>query len=669
MNVLDRKLLRELTRSWALVLAVISIMAVGVTCFVGLQSVHRNLTGARRNYYDQCRMADFWIDVKKVPVVELDAVAKLPGIREIRPRIQYAVTVDLEEVRQPINGLVLSLPTKRASVVNDIILRQGDYFSDKRRNEVIVNDAFARRHRLYPGSRLHLLLNNRREELFIVGTAISCEFTYLIGPGTFVPDPEHFGVFYVKQEFAEEVFDLEGAANQIVGRFAPGEKMGKESLRQAETLLDSYGVLQVTPLKLQSSNQFLTGEIDQIGTFATIFPTIFLIVAALVLNVLMLRLARQQRTVIGTLKAIGYSDRQVFLHFLKFGLIVGLIAGLLGGVGGYFDSLLMTTMYSWFFQFPNLRNEFSGQAYAIGIGLALSCSWIGSWYGSRAALALPPAQAMRPEPPRQGRAILLERATWLWGRLNASWRMTARNLFRNRLRTGMGIFSATMGASLMINGFMLVEATRFMIDFHFFRLSTSDIDLAFDEEQGIEAIDELKHLPGVDLAEPALAVSCNLKHGPYQRKTVLTGLLPQPQLTTPRDTAGEKLRVPDDGVLLTQRLADLLHARRGDRITMVPVKGGRRPIELQVVEIGDSYIGISAYANIHTLSRAVEEELVAYLDEELAPDHRARVEHRLAEDARYREKLQHMQKIWSFMMRLILPVLWQKPIPPRPALR
>ena len=444
----------------------------------------------------------------------------------------------------------------------------------------------------------------------IVGTAISCEFTYLIGPGTFVPDPEHFGVFYVKQEFAEEVFDLEGAANQIVGRFAPGEKMGKESLRQAETLLDSYGVLQVTPLKLQSSNQFLTGEIDQIGTFATIFPTIFLIVAALVLNVLMLRLARQQRTVIGTLKAIGYSDRQVFLHFLKFGLIVGLIAGLLGGVGGYFDSLLMTTMYSWFFQFPNLRNEFSGQAYAIGIGLALSCSWIGSWYGSRAALALPPAQAMRPEPPRQGRAILLERATWLWGRLNASWRMTARNLFRNRLRTGMGIFSATMGASLMINGFMLVEATRFMIDFHFFRLSTSDIDLAFDEEQGIEAIDELKHLPGVDLAEPALAVSCNLKHGPYQRKTVLTGLLPQPQLTTPRDTAGEKLRVPDDGVLLTQRLADLLHARRGDRITMVPVKGGRRPIELQVVEIGDSYIGISAYANIHTLSRAVEEELV-----------------------------------------------------------
>lgn len=334
MTALNRKLLRELARSWGLLLAIVSIMAVGVTCFVGMQSVYFSLSDARQSYYNQCRMADFWIDLKKAPLAEIEAVAQLPGIREVRPRIQFSVTVDLEEATDPINGLVLSLPNERKPVINDIVLRQGDYFTPRRQNEVIVNDAFARRHKLYPGETIHLLLNNRREELFIVGTAISSEFTYLLGPGSFVPDPEHFGVFYLKRDFAEEVFDMQGAANQIVGRFAPGqESLAADSLLKAERMLEPYGVFQTIPLKQQQSNQFIKGEIDQIGMFATIFPTVFLIVAALVLNVLMMRLTRQQRTIIGTLKAIGYTNQQIFLHYLKFGLLVGLVAGVLGGVG------------------------------------------------------------------------------------------------------------------------------------------------------------------------------------------------------------------------------------------------------------------------------------------------------------------------------------------------
>ena len=161
-------------------------------------------------------MADYWIDVKKVPLAEMELVDAFPACGICGARISFAATVDIEEEETPINGLVLSLPDNRRPVINDIVLRQGDYFTPVRRNEVIVNDNFARKHKLYPGSRLHLLLNNRREELIVVGTAISCEYTYLIGPGTFVPDSRTFGVFYIKQTYAEDVFDLQGAANQIL---------------------------------------------------------------------------------------------------------------------------------------------------------------------------------------------------------------------------------------------------------------------------------------------------------------------------------------------------------------------------------------------------------------------------------------------------------------------
>lgn len=614
--MLNRKLVRDLAKAWGMLLAIIAIMAVGVTVFVAMRSVHRNLTEAKQDYYRQGRMADLWVDVKKAPLAEMADVAKIPGVRDLRPRISFAATVDIEETETPINGLVLSLPDRREPVINDIVLRQGDYFTPVRRNEVIVNDVFARHHKLYPGSRLHLLLNNRREELIVVGTAISCEFTYLIGPGTFVPDSKTFGVFYVKQTYAEEVFDLEGATNQILVRLAgttagsSTEAATNEIARQIEMKLDSYGVLQTTALKYQSSNQFITGEIDQLRTFATIFPGVFLMVAALVLNALMLRTARQQRTVIGTLKAVGYSDGQVFVHFVKFGLLIGFVGGLLGALGGYGDTYLVTTVYSWFFQFPKLEPRIYASNVAGGVGISLLFALIGSLYGAWQMLRLKPAEAMRPEPPKRGGAILFERLPMLWNRLSSGWRMTLRGIMRNRFRTAMGLFSAAMGASLLCNGFMLVEGTMFLIDFQFFKVQRSDVDLSFEDERGIEAIEEIRRLPGVDHVEPVLNVPCTFSHGRYSRKGGVTGLPRGAYLTTPRFADSRPVNVADTGIVVTRRLAERLHLEVGDRLTMTPIKGNRRPVDFEVTAIGDSYMGTAAYVDWDLLCRTVDEEHV-----------------------------------------------------------
>ena len=234
---------------------------------------------------------------------------------------------------------------------------RGSYFTDRRRNEVLVNDTFARKQGLHPGQWIHLLVNNRREELFIVGTAISSEFVYLVGPGSLTPDPEHFGVFYLKQSYAEEVFDMDGASNQIVGLLAPAWRdRPDEILRRAEYLLSDYGVFSTTPRKDQPSNRFLSDEIRGLGVFAQVMPIIFLAVAAMVLNVLMTRLIDQQRSIVGTFKALGYSNAQVFWHFMKFGGLVGLCGGLVGLPMGYGMAKFITSIYRTFFEFPHLES-------------------------------------------------------------------------------------------------------------------------------------------------------------------------------------------------------------------------------------------------------------------------------------------------------------------------
>ena len=195
-RVLDRKLLRELWHQKGLIVAITTLIAVGVMCFIYMRSITHNLKRAKARYYATSRMADFWIDIKKVPVAELDVVTNIRGIAEIRPRINFLATVDLPNIAEPVNGLVLSLPDRRRPIINEITLKSGSYFSDQGRDEVLINEAFALKHKLKPGDHIHLLLNNRRQELQIIGTASSSEFVYLVGPGAIFPDPEHFGVFY-----------------------------------------------------------------------------------------------------------------------------------------------------------------------------------------------------------------------------------------------------------------------------------------------------------------------------------------------------------------------------------------------------------------------------------------------------------------------------------------
>src|SRR6185312_30104 len=204
--------------------------------------------------------------------------------------------------------------------------------------------------------------------------------------------------------------------------------------------------------------------------------------------------------------------------------------------------------------------------------------------------------------------IWLERFRGFWGRLSFAWRMTLRNVVRHRFRSAAGAFAAAMGASLLVNALMLVAETNHMIDFQFEQVQRSDIDLAFKDELGRDALDEARRLPGVDRAEPVLNVACTFANGSHTRKGGITGLDPRARLTIPRDAAGRPLRIPSAGLTMNRKLAELLHLKHGDTVTVHPIKGLREPHAVPVAEINDAYLGLAVYADIHYLSRLVHEE-------------------------------------------------------------
>ena len=127
--------------------------------------------------------------------------------------------------------------------------------------------------------------------MLVVGTAISSEFVYLLGPGGLIPESENYAILYLPRRFAEVAFDMQGAANQIVGLLdADYRDRPQHVLDEIESRLEPFGVATTTPRSRQPSHLFLSSEIEGLRSMAIVLPSIFLVVAALILNVLMMRI-------------------------------------------------------------------------------------------------------------------------------------------------------------------------------------------------------------------------------------------------------------------------------------------------------------------------------------------------------------------------------------------
>jgi putative ABC transport system permease protein len=257
-----------------------------------------------------------------------------------------------------------------------------------------------------------------------------------------------------------------------------------------------------------------------------------------------------------------------------------------------------------------LESGFHWYTHAVGITVSMLCAVAGSFHGARSMLKLEPAAAMRPEPPKAGGRIWIEIVLGsAWRHLSAGWRIALRGLFRHRLRTITGMFSAMMGSGLLVSGLMMTESQDFLIDFQFNRLLRSDIDVTFESERGIDALTDVRRMPGVDYAEPQFNVACTFVNGPYRRKLGITGLQQGSRLTVPYDDSGNRITMPTSGIVVTRRLAEVMRLAPGDQLTLIPVKGERRPVEVTVARVADSYLGLAAYADLRFLSRLVGESV------------------------------------------------------------
>lgn len=606
MKALDRKLLRDLRALWSQALTIALVVASGMGGYLTSLSSVDSLVLARDRFYAEGRFADVFASLKRAPDAVAEGLREVPGVADVQTGIEAMVRVEMAGVPDPIIGQLVGLDSRQPLRMNRVSVSAGQALQGGDSSDgslpALVSEGFAQARGLRFGDTLSVLMNGRKRQLRVVGTALSPEFVFAGLWG--MPDMRGYGVFWIDREALAAAYDMNGAFNRVAVKLAPGasEQAVIDGLSRQ---LAAYGGRDVHGRSEQPSHQMLETEIKEQRVLGTVLPAIFLGVAAFLLNVVVSRLVSTQREQIATLKALGYGNAAIGVHYLKLVLVIVLLGLALGvGVGdrlGTFSSGL----YAEFYHFPSFEHRLAPSLLFTSGAVTLLTAVLGTLHAILASVRLAPAEAMRPPAPAHYRRTLMERLGIAC--MGPSLRMILRNMERRPLRTALGIGGIAAALAITIMGSFFRDAIEVVVDGQFNLGLRGDVSVWTTEAVDDRARLELARLPGVLAVESSRFMPVILVNGHRRERSLLRGYAARPELYRVIDVDGQATLLEGRGLVLTDRLASKLGVRPGDTLQAEVLEGKPRTLALTVGGTVREMMGLNAYIDRESLNRALGE--------------------------------------------------------------
>lgn len=604
MTALTRKLFRDLWNMRGQALAIIVVIASGVATFVMSVSTLDALQRSRAQVYAEYRFAEIFAGLKRAPEHVMQRIEAIPGVWIAESRVVAQARMEVEGFSDPVIGRLVSIPDLSEPKLNALYLGKGRRPAPYRA-EVLLSEPFAQAHHLEPGATITAIINGRRQKLTVSGVALSPEYIYSLGPGAMFPDNQRYGILWMNREALATAFDMDGAFNDVVLTLTAGAKPD-EIIDRLDKILARYGGIGGYQRKDQESHHFLSQEFKGLETMAKLFPVIFLGVAAFLLNVVVTRLVNTEREQIAILKAFGYSNLTVGWHYLQLVLLItslgvgsGLLLGRRLGQG-------LGNMYMTFFHFPYLDYRLSVSTMAIAFAISFVAAVIGTLHAVYRAAKLPPAEAMRPEPPIRYRQSLVEKAG-IKRYLSQPARMIVRHISRKPVKSLFTVFGIAMAGAIMMLGSFQEDSIDYMLQLQYRKSQREDLTVAFTEPTSRKALYDMASLQGVQYCEPFRSTPIRLHFKHRQRRTFIQALEHRTELHRIMDNRQQALVMPAEGLVVNQFLAKLLEIKVGDRVIVEVLSGHRPTLELPVAATVGDLLGIPVYMNLDSLNRLLDE--------------------------------------------------------------
>ncbi|HBR02903.1 MAG TPA: ABC transporter permease [Ruminiclostridium sp.] len=583
-TMLQKKIFRDIGENRWSFLAIVCICSLGIALFSGINLYVSTVENEVLNYYERANLADYWIYKAEFSDSDSNNVLSLDNIQDAQRRKVVDVALSGS------SGAVLRIHAEdETATINVPELLDGSLLDGSETNTLLLDSRFAEAHGLSVGEIITTGDGEEQTEWLIQGIVRNVEYVYYAPEGLTVPDYHKYGFAYTNVSSLPNV-----AFNEIILTVDKGSNLSQEETTKA--VRETVEGANILSRSHQTSYRKVADAMTGIKQIGLLFSVAFFLTAALVTWITVSRMTENQRQHLGTLRSLGFSKREIMRRYALFGVLITVPSMILGWILSRY--LIAQSLYDVGITYYTI--EATGvKAFSPHLALAVFCVAVvtcgAAVLSCRKSLGSMPSELMRPKPPAQGHRIVLERIAPFWRSLSFSGKIVTRNLFRNKVRMLMGLVGIIGSTALILCGFGLMNSINGMLDKAFNETVQYSVEIKLRTSLAQEQLSDIYgKLDGAKNIDETMAFGVYLygENGQMQNPYLVVMDEGQKSLNF-KDINGMAVRLPEDGVLITPRMAKYLSVGAGNTLKAEHLDG--TVLSLEVTDIVDFPVGNEVY--------------------------------------------------------------------------
>ena len=546
--MLSKKMLRDIRKHKTQFLSIFLMAFLGVFVFAGVGGESVGLEVNSNDYYNDTNLADGWIYSANLDDKFLDDVNSLKPVTQTERQLVVDSVADFS------NDPEITLHFVENNTISRFYLVEGKPLDINEGDGVWLDKSFADAKDLKVGDNITFEFNGFKLEKEIKGIGYSPEYVYHASKSSVIPDFSKLGFAYMSYKaFPADVVPY----NVLNVKFNGTADNFNELL--SEKLDGKYNSF-VERSEHTSVSQF-SEEMDQHQMMAGIFPVVFILIAMLILLTTMTRIIAHQRTQIGILKACGFKDKSIMFHYISYGFWLVLVGSILGLIIGpmTLPQLFYPSMSSTYI-LPSWEPAWSMDFVYVAAAMVIM-SVLVSYYAVKSIFNENPADTIRPKAPKVSSSGFIEKLGF-FKHLSFNARWNYRDAKRNKFRALMTVIGVIGCTALLVSAFGMYDGMSDLKEWEFNQINHYDSKLVIDEGASISQVNEVAdEVNGDKIMESAIEIETD-----SAKKSGSLLVLNHTDLVTPTDYDWNRIKIADDEVSISQKMADMLGVGIGDTV-------------------------------------------------------------------------------------------------------
>lgn len=548
--MLFKKMLRDMSLHKTQFISIFLMAFLGVFIYAGIGGEWMGLKNNSTRYYKETNFADVWLYGAGFSEADEEKVQKIDGVKDTERKLV------VESIGSFSNNPKISLHFVRENKISKLYLVHGESFSTDK-DGIWIDDRFAKAHNLSVGDNMSVTYDGLTINKKIMGTIYSPEYVYESDGSSMTPDFSANGYAYLSYKYFPIPDKIIYNEMMIT---TDTKDLNKLEKKVNSALNGKYSVFLTRDN--QSSYSMFKQEIDQHKSMGYIFPVAFLAIALLTMLTTMTRIVNHQRIQIGTLKALGFKNRKILIHYMSYGFWLSLAGSVLGAIIGPLTlPKLFHPSMSGFYTLPYWNSVIDPSFYIMAAATVILCTSV-TYFSCRNVLKDTPSESLRPRAPKISKHSSLEK-TAFWRNRSFNFQWNFRDVLRNKARSCMVVIGVLGCAALLVCAFGMYDDMKDLKTWQYNQIDQFKSKLTLNETATQEQIDKIiQNTDGQAIMEGAVEIKANDK-----KKTGTLTVTDHVTLIKNTDENRNYINLPEDGVSLTYKMANELGVKMGDKIT------------------------------------------------------------------------------------------------------